>query len=277
MIEIVEMVERDPLIAKNAENLKSGVKNIMTNNADDSQQKDKKGKKSNKLEENSEKYEVKMIQNSIVKISGLLAICFGEAGGDIIKQNLEKGKDFNPMIEGKKKQAIFGFCDIRQFPLVNDALQERTMIFVNQISEIVHSCIDRFSGATNKNIGDSYLSAWRFIKSHENEEGLKIVEEVKAVSGNEESALIADQSILGFLDIIIKINSDSEILAYQEDPNILKHPELKNYKVKMGFGLHIGWGIEGAIGSNYKIDASYLSPNVNISARLKEATKQMWL
>lgn len=42
----------------------------------------------------------------------------------------------------------------------------------------------------------------------------------------------------------------------------------------MGFGIHYGWGIEGAIGSPYKIDASYLSPNVNIAARLEAATRQ---
>ena len=42
----------------------------------------------------------------------------------------------------------------------------------------------------------------------------------------------------------------------------------------MGFGLHFGWAIEGAIGSFYKIDASYLSPNVNIASRLEAATKQ---
>lgn len=42
----------------------------------------------------------------------------------------------------------------------------------------------------------------------------------------------------------------------------------------MGFGLHFGWAIEGAIGSDYKIDASYLSPNVNIASRLEAATKQ---
>ncbi len=41
-----------------------------------------------------------------------------------------------------------------------------------------------------------------------------------------------------------------------------------HYQVKMGFGLHIGWAIEGAIGSEYKIDASYLSPNVNMASRL---------
>lgn len=42
----------------------------------------------------------------------------------------------------------------------------------------------------------------------------------------------------------------------------------------MGFGLHVGWAIEGAIGSELKIDASYLSPNVNMAARLEAATKQ---
>jgi len=42
----------------------------------------------------------------------------------------------------------------------------------------------------------------------------------------------------------------------------------------MGFGLHQGWAIEGAIGSYFKIDASYLSPNVNLASRLEAATKQ---
>ena len=42
----------------------------------------------------------------------------------------------------------------------------------------------------------------------------------------------------------------------------------------MGFGLHMGYGIEGAVGSTYKIDASYLSPNVNIAARLESASRQ---
>jgi Adenylate and Guanylate cyclase catalytic domain len=42
----------------------------------------------------------------------------------------------------------------------------------------------------------------------------------------------------------------------------------------MGFGLHQGWAIEGTIGSYFKIDASYLSPNVNMAARLEAATKQ---
>lgn len=49
---------------------------------------------------------------------------------------------------------------------------------------------------------------------------------------------------------------------------------IKNYCVKMGFGMHLGWSIEGAIGSVFKIDASYLSPNVNMASKLEEKTKE---
>lgn len=42
----------------------------------------------------------------------------------------------------------------------------------------------------------------------------------------------------------------------------------------MGFGLHLGYSIEGAIGSTFKIDASYLSPNVNYASKLEEKTKE---
>jgi class 3 adenylate cyclase len=42
----------------------------------------------------------------------------------------------------------------------------------------------------------------------------------------------------------------------------------------MGYGLNLGWAIEGAIGSSLKIDASYLSPNVNMASRLEAATMQ---
>ena len=49
---------------------------------------------------------------------------------------------------------------------------------------------------------------------------------------------------------------------------------MPDFRVSMGFGLHTGWAIEGAIGSFFKIDASYLSPNVNMASRLEAASKQ---
>ncbi len=78
-------------------------------------------------------------------------------------------------------------------------------------------------------------------------------------------------SIIAFLKIIAKVSKLSHLVAYSRDKRILQR--MPNYKVKMGFGLHSGWAIEGAIGSEFKIDASYLSPNVNMASRLEAATK----
>lgn len=57
-----------------------------------------------------------------------------------------------------------------------------------------------------------------------------------------------------------------------------QRPELKerlgeDFQIELTYGLHLGWAIEGAIGSYLKFDASYLSPNVNMAARLQTATK----
>ena len=62
------------------------------------------------------------------------------------------------------------------------------------------------------------------------------------------------------------MHKDPLVLEYNHDPRI--KARIPDFQIDMGFGLHAGWAIEGAIGSEYKIDASYLSPNVNIAARL---------
>ena len=79
-------------------------------------------------------------------------------------------------------------------------------------------------------------------------------------------------SVFSFVKIIAKLNKFNHIVKYSLDK---KMKSIRNdFKVKMGFGLHQGWAIEGAIGSFFKVDASYLSPNVNMAARLEAATYQ---
>jgi class 3 adenylate cyclase len=85
--------------------------------------------------------------------------------------------------------------------------------------------------------------------------------------------IIADMALFSFLKIIAKINKFQHIVNYSRVDK-LKQRMGNDFKVQMGFGLHFGWAIEGAIGSEHKIDASYLSPNVNIASRLEAATKQ---
>lgn len=65
------------------------------------------------------------------------------------------------MIPGTKCVGIFGFCDIRNFTDTTEILQEKVMMFVNTIADIVHSYVDQYAGAPNKNIGDAFLLVWK--------------------------------------------------------------------------------------------------------------------
>ena len=48
------------------------------------------------------------------------------------------------MIPGTKVVGIFGFCDIREFTKLTSLLQERIIVFVNEIADIVHGTVNRF-------------------------------------------------------------------------------------------------------------------------------------
>jgi class 3 adenylate cyclase len=129
------------------------------------------------------------------------------------------------------------------------------MVFVNRIAGVVHSCINEFFGSPNKNIGDAFLLVW-----------------VLSGKSSRKRQRLADMSLICFLKIIAQVNKSPLLAEYRNHPKLVKR--MPNYRVRMGFGLHSGWAIEGAIGSEFKIDASYLSPNVNMAARLEGCTKQ---
>lgn len=324
-----------------------------------------------------EPMETQILERTILKIGKLLALGFGEAGAAIIGQNM-KGSDstsVNPMIAGKKMEAIFGFCDIRNFTDATEILQDGVMNYVNQIAEIVHSVTSEFSGSANKNIGDAFLLVWKlsgiehspyyqmqmqnmpaiskqvakliyedgseielalqksasFNSSGGNRGGSSLLSPSTSMTGrnfatsappqpklpsrtgsllsipktgsllslpksgssnqlsqvsqrifdmatNHSSSLrtvrakMADLAIMSFLKIIAEVNKSYVLAEYRTHEALNKR--MPDFRVKMGFGLHVGWAIEGAIGSEFKIDASYLSPNVNMAARLEAATKQ---
>ena len=74
------------------------------------------------------------------------------------------------------------------------------------------------------------------------------------------------------MKVIAKLNSYKQILQYREHQGL--NERIPEYAIKLGFGLHIGWSIEGLIGSSHKIDASYLSPHVNLADKLEASTKK---
>ena len=202
--------------------------------------------------------ETALIERALTRIGHLLALGFGEAGSQIIAHNMTSAGDLDPMMQGQRIDAIFGFCDIREFADSTEVLQTRIMTFVNKIADIVHSQVNKYGGSVNKNMGEAFLLVWK-IKPRRKAGSLHQVSDKKT----------ADMALLSFIKILAKINRSSSILRYREELKSIR----EDYRVAMGFGLHQGWAIEGAIGSYFKIDASYLSPNVNIAARLEAATR----
>lgn len=84
---------------------------------------------------------------------------------------------------------------------------------------------------------------------------------------------LSDQALIGFCKVNVELLRNKRVIAWSKDPR-LKDENGQDFVVRMGFGLHAGWAIEGAVGSLQKVDCTYLSPHVNMSARMETASKQ---
>lgn len=200
--------------------------------------------------------ETVVLEKTIVKIGSLLALGFGEAGGEIIGTNIKgnESNGLNAMIPGKKVEAVFAYVDIRNFSVATDVLEDQVMVFVNRVAGILHSVVHEFFGSPNQNIGDAFLLIWRLT-------GYEKVHQQR----------LTDCAALSFVKVMATISKSALLAEYRSNPKILVR--VPNYRVRVAFGIHSGWAIEGAIGSDFKIDASYLSPNVNMASRLQHFTK----
>ena len=100
MIDKVKKIAKNPLeAAQEEENQALAMEKLM-----EEEMRQNKGKKKKKKKDSDSEgpYETVILENTIVKIGALLAIGFGEAGSEIIAQNMEKSGEVNPMLPGKK-------------------------------------------------------------------------------------------------------------------------------------------------------------------------------
>lgn len=207
-------------------------------------------------QERSEPMETVILEKTIIKLGSLLALGFGEAGANIIGHNLESSDSagVNGMVEGVRVEAIIGVVRIQDFSTATEVLKGKVMTFVNQIAEIVHGVVSEFHGAANKNNGDTFLVVWRIS-------GLEDVQVSR----------MADFSTIAFAKILGAVHRSPLLATYRGHPAMQQRLG-SDYRVCLTFGLHAGWAIEGAVGSEFKIDASYLSPNVSIAVQVEQAT-----
>jgi hypothetical protein len=108
--------------------------------------------------------ETRILDMTLTKVGGLLALGFGEAGSEIICKNILDGSEVDPFLPGQKTICIFGSCQIQQYAEVNSSLESETILFVNTIGAIVHGIVYKYSGSANKNLGDTFLIIWKFVE-----------------------------------------------------------------------------------------------------------------
>ena len=141
-------------------------------------------------------------------------------------------------------------------------------VFTNKIAAVVHSICHAYGGSANKNIGDAFLLSWRLDND--------------TSGGDYGNNLIADKNqadkaLLSAIKISIALHYDDFFLEGMSDAAQGrlkdKFSKRKGHLVQLGFGLHAGKAVEGAIGSQRKLDATYVSNEVELVEFLEDRTK----
>lgn len=229
--------------------------------------------------------ELNELEQSIRKVAKLLQVGIGLAGSETIARVLRSTGDIDPIAMGRKVNCLFGFCDIRQFTDATECLQEEVMVFTNSVGHIVHHAVHDCGGFANKNIGDAFLVAWtsdeleRCIKRAESLARDQLTSCTTPATSKLELALrekwvptVGDKAMASFIRLTVCVRGATHITRLVQNPALQRR--LPGFTVRLGCGLHVGWAIEGALGSQKKIDATYLSPATNIAMSLEGATKQ---
>lgn len=206
------------------------------------------------------------------------------------------------LIPGRIVTCIFCFGIIEDFTETCSLLQEKVCVFINSIATIVHQGAHDYYGAANKNIGRAFLLAWKIcdgllpgLSDPRDPPGTRKMSQAAKQKLRDRTGIcvmgtgtgtvaqkigpqeMVDSALTAMLKVRCDVHTankpEGSLRRFLEDKKIVEHFGA-DHEVHMGFGMHIGWATEGAIGSKFKIDASYLSPNVNMSARLEAATHQ---
>ena len=219
---------------------------------------------------------------------------------------------FNPTVPGKRVYALFGFVAINDFSKQLRALDRDVMRLINDVANVVHDEVYRWalgdSGQCNKNLGSAFLMVFRigdFLEVHDKKKratdvvfnsqmtmNVKVKNRHSSLKQRRASSRhfdlgkngtlqlaslpgiqsFADRALLGLLKSFAGIHRDKELIGWQNDFRL--GAGVGAFKVNVIYGMDAGWAVEGAVGSEYKIDATYLSPHVNMASRMMSACKQ---
>lgn len=102
------------------------------------------------------------------------------------------------MIPGKRINAIFCILKLQEYSLVINTLQEESIIFLNKILFIVHSCAKKWDCSVNTQYGNAYVMTWKLptVDDNDNENNESLLEE---------RTEIADKSLITVVKIVCEM------------------------------------------------------------------------
>lgn len=132
-------------------------------------------------------------------------------------------------------------------------------------------------GARNKNIGDAFLLVWKFPDGAVDDAALAAALAAERAASADDAAAstlslddpaapgaeldaklalqkarrLADQALASLVIVQAALRRSPRLAELAGRPDV--QARLPGFGVRMGFGLHVGWAIEGAIGSEYKV------------------------
>jgi class 3 adenylate cyclase len=126
---------------------------------------------------------------------------------------------------------------------------------------ILHQCAKKWDGWPNKHEGDKFIISWNLpeVDENDNEKNEQLLEQ---------RTELADKSIIAAVKIVSEMRRAIHVNQFYKRPEIIAKMG-QGVRPHLTFALHMGWTIEGAIGSDSKIDACYMSPQLQYAYKLQ--------
>ncbi|KAF4759000.1 hypothetical protein FOZ63_024455 [Perkinsus olseni] len=216
--------------------------------------------------------ETRMLENTILKIGRLLQVGFGRAGAEIVNKSMNSGDgELNIMMPGRCIFGIFAYVGMRRLATLADMLGQDVTVLMNKVATIVHGCANRWGGVSNQNIDNGFLLVWKLESQYDPQLKQELKSEVVMKrSKTADRALFCGMKMIAELQRLLLRGTSA---TKGDAPFTLTSLQSTIAAVDVGIAFHVGWAIEGPVGSDFKIDATYLGPDVTRTLALQDLTK----
>lgn len=139
-------------------------------------------------------------------------------------------------------------------------------------SSTMNSSGDSSAPSSTPSSGRTRTMNWRRSLKNSNHRSVSVKAMSLSLASLPGITTFTDRAVIGMLKAYASIHRDYKLRSWNND--IRLGYGVGAFTVSMIYGMDAGWAVEGAVGSEYKIDATYLSPHVNMASRMMSACKQ---